>query len=85
METISDEFLDLLAKAPDSQLDKSAAIKCGELKGKTKEEQIEGLRNIIGDCINYALASTFVMMVLQEEYKRLTGDYVRGRIIIEEL
>jgi len=85
METIDDKLLDLISQAPDGQLEHSVAVRCGELKGKSKEEQIEALRNIIGDCINGALASTFMMKVLQEQYKMLTGDYVHGQIRIEKL
>jgi len=85
METIDEKLLDFLSQSPDSQLDKSVAVRCGQMKGKTKEQQIEELRNIIGDCINGALASTFMMIVLQEQYKILTGDYVRGEIRVEKL
>lgn len=82
---MDDKFLEVLAEAPDSQLATSMTKKVRELIGKSDEEKLKGLKEIIGDCINYGLASTFVMKILQTEHKLLTGDFLHGKIYVTEI
>jgi hypothetical protein len=81
-----------LGDAPNSQLEKSVADRFKVLEKKIRTDSTvsveiirEELKQIIGDCIDGGLASTFVMILLNREYKRLGGTEEIGKIIDEEI
>lgn len=79
------EILEMLALGPDSQLDLQICKRLKSLRGKTRDEVIVELREIIGDCINGGLCSGFVLKILQFEYKNLTGEMITGQVRSEKL
>ncbi len=68
-------ILDKLVEMSDKQIDASMGAKLKALKGKSSEKVKAGLHEILDACAYGALASTFVMLVLDGEWKRLGGDF----------
>lgn len=73
--TVDDRLLKYLSEAPDRQLDKSMADYAATLIGKSTEEVRDGLKYMLDQCANGGLASTFTMLVLDGEWKRLGGKH----------
>ena len=72
------ELLDMLSKAPESQLDKSMSDKLSELKDKSVKEVADGLLYVLDMSVSGGLASDFVIKVLDMEWKRLGGTVEPG-------
>lgn len=65
--------LEKLAEGSDRQIDASMVKKLKALKGKTTDEVKTGLHEILDLSAHGALASDFVMRVLDYEWQRLGG------------
>jgi hypothetical protein len=73
MAQANNQFLKLLADAPDRQLDKSMADYAKTLIGKSEEEVRDGLKHMLDQSANGGLASHFTMILMDAEWKRLGG------------
>ena len=67
------DVLKLMMTAPDSQLDATMVEKLRGLMGKPAEEVKTGLHEILDLSAHCALASDFVMKILNEEWEFLGG------------
>lgn len=61
-----DELLTCLADAPSNEIDPSIIKKIRELIGKTAEEAVEPLTEILKECANEKLVSDFSMKALDK-------------------
>jgi hypothetical protein len=64
-----DEFLELLAAAPDTQIDGTVTIQLSELVGQPYEVIARQLKQILDDCAYAALASDFSMMAMDKAWQ----------------
>jgi len=77
-------LLEKMATAPSTQLDPEMCKWLKELDGKTAEEVRLGLKDVLDMSVHCALASGFVIKVLDAEWQRLggkPGDPVSERIL----
>jgi len=67
------ELIKRLSTGPETQIDAQLATILKELENKPLEEVRTGLHRALDYGARYALASSFVMMVLDGEWRRLGG------------
>ena len=68
------DALKMLLTAPPTQLDPTMVEKLRVLEDKEGDELKVGLHEILDHCARYGLASTFVMKVIDYEWKDLGGE-----------
>lgn len=72
-----EEIIDVICKAPDSQIDKDIVVELKELKGLPWNEMAEKLDDIIGRCVYASLVSGFALTalnVLHKQVKEIDGE-----------
>lgn len=70
---VNNEFLELMSKAPDSQLDKTMTDRIKGLVGKSAEEVKIGLKYVLDASVYGSLASGVVIKMIDHEWRRLGG------------
>ncbi len=73
------EFMEMLADAPDEQIDSSITEEIKELAGKSNGLIALGLQAILDKCAGTGLASDFAMLMMEAAYMIAEGGDVFER------
>jgi hypothetical protein len=65
-----DSLIQMLAKAPDTQIDKTQVVKLQAIVGKSPKEQADVLKEVLDVCAHGGLASDFAMVAMDSAWKQ---------------